>query len=121
MEWVMWFIAEYGVLLLVLYIFVAIYTYLANPGLAMIFLAVGALVYYTAIKPVVTEKKIERKMEIAKEKEKARIESIMKDKKPLICRGMLIEKPVFKKVGDNVFVKVKDGVFFDILECKQVQ
>ncbi len=116
MEWVMWLIAEYALWALICFIVVAVLMYLVNPGLATIFLVVGALVYH-AMNTVV----IEKRKEIAKEKEKARIESIMKDKKPIICKGMLIEKPAFKRVGDRVFVGVKDGVFFDISECKQVQ
>ncbi len=55
------------------------------------------------------------------EMEKAKIESMIKDKKPIVCKGYLVKKPEFVKMGKEVFVKMEDGKVISLSVCRQVQ
>ena len=53
-----------------------------------------------------------------KQIEDHKVAQMVKENKPVICRGILIKNPQFKEFGDEVFVKLKDGTLISAYECR---
>ncbi len=53
-----------------------------------------------------------------KQMEDHKVAQMVKENKPVICRGVLIKNPQFKEIGDEVFVKLKDGTLISAYECR---
>lgn len=49
------------------------------------------------------------------------IAQMVKENKPVICRGALVKNPQFKEIGDEVFVKLKDGTLISAYECRMLK
>ncbi len=56
-----------------------------------------------------------------KQMEDHKVAQMVKENKPVICRSVLIKNPQFKEIGDEVFVKLKDGTLISAYECRVLE